>query len=126
MLVHALLASGLDPGWLIGAPPGGELANARWADGEWLVVEADESDRSMLSLDVEIALLTNVELDHHATFASLAELREAFRAFLALAREAIVVWDRAELLSLVPRSAAPDTRSLRRRGPESRSGRVAF
>ena len=41
------------------------------ATGEWLVVEADESDRSMLSLDVEIAVLTNVELDHHATFSSL-------------------------------------------------------
>ena len=40
----------------------------------------------MLSLHVEIAVLTNVELDHHATFASLAELREAFRRFLATRR----------------------------------------
>jgi UDP-N-acetylmuramate--alanine ligase len=66
---------------------------------EWLVVEADESDRSMLSLNVEIAVLTNVELDHHATFSSLAELREAFREFLAGAPQA-VVWDRAELRAL--------------------------
>lgn len=102
MLAHALRAAGLDPGWLVGAPIGGGLANAHWSGGEWLVVEADESDRSMLSLSVEIAVLTNVELDHHATFASLAELREAFAAFLARATRAVVVWDRPELLALKP------------------------
>ncbi len=85
MLVHALRAAGMRPGWLVGAPVGGGLANAEWGEGEWLVVEADESDRSMLSLSVEIAVLTNVELDHHATFASLQVLEAAFRSFLALA-----------------------------------------
>ncbi len=100
MIVHALRACGMRPGWLVGAPIGGGLANAEWTAGEWLVVEADESDRSMLSLSVEIALLTNVELDHHATFSSLAQLQDAFRAFLALARTAIVVWDRPELRAL--------------------------
>jgi UDP-N-acetylmuramate--alanine ligase len=68
--------------------------------GQWLVVEADESDRSMLSLNVEIAVLTNVELDHHATFASLVELRDAFREFLGHATRGIVIWDRHELLEL--------------------------
>ena len=99
MLAHALRAAGLAPGWLVGAPIGDGLANAEWGEGEWLVVEADESDRSMLSLDVEIAILTNVELDHHATFASLAQLRDAFREFLSGPREA-VIWDRPELLEL--------------------------
>ena len=99
MIVHALLSAGLQPGWLIGAPIGGGLANANWGEGEWLVIEADESDRSMLSLSVELAVLTNVELDHHASFASLEELREAFRSFLAGAREA-VIWDRPEVLEL--------------------------
>jgi UDP-N-acetylmuramate--alanine ligase len=102
MLAHALRAAGLQPGWLIGAPIGGGLPNAHWSEGEWLVVEADESDRSMLSLDLEIAVLTNVELDHHATFPSLAQLREAFAAFLARASAAVVVWDRPELLALAP------------------------
>jgi UDP-N-acetylmuramate--alanine ligase len=102
MLVHALRAAGVRPGWLVGAPVGGGLANSEWSVGEWLVVEADESDRSMLSLSVEIAVLTNVELDHHATFASLAELQEAFRGFLGLARTAIVVWERPELFALAP------------------------
>ncbi len=105
MIAHALRAAGMRPGWLVGAPIGAGLANAEWGEGEWLVVEADESDRSMLSLSVEIALLTNVELDHHTAFASLAELEEAFRAFLALARTAIVVWDRPQLRALGPVSA---------------------
>ncbi|HSZ13498.1 MAG TPA: UDP-N-acetylmuramate--L-alanine ligase [Solirubrobacteraceae bacterium] len=102
MIAHALRAAGMRPGWLVGAPIGGGLANAEWGEGEWLVVEADESDRSMLSLSVEVALLTNVELDHHATFSSLGQLREAFGEFLALARTAVVAWDRPELLALAP------------------------
>jgi UDP-N-acetylmuramate--alanine ligase len=100
MIVHALRVAGLRPGWLVGAPVGGGLPNAEWGEGEWLVVEADESDRSMLSLRVEIAVLTNVELDHHASYASLAELEAAFRAFLEHAKNAIVVWDRPELVAL--------------------------
>jgi UDP-N-acetylmuramate--alanine ligase len=99
MLVHALRAAGADPGWLVGGGVGAGLGNAHWSEGEWLVVEADESDRSMLSLSVEIAVLTNVELDHHATYGSLEELRDAFRQFLSGARWA-VVWDRPELLRL--------------------------
>jgi UDP-N-acetylmuramate--alanine ligase len=100
MIAHALRAAGMRPGWLVGAPIGDGLPNAEWGEGEWLVVEADESDRSMLSLSVEIAVLTNVELDHHATFASLAELQDAFRAFLAGASSGVVVWDRPQLRAL--------------------------
>jgi UDP-N-acetylmuramate--alanine ligase len=99
MIVHALRGAGMEPGWLIGGSPGDGLENARWGSGDWLVVEADESDRSMLSLSVEIAVLTNVELDHHATFASLSQLRGAFREFLSGPRCA-VIWERPELLEL--------------------------
>jgi UDP-N-acetylmuramate--alanine ligase len=89
--------------------------------GEWLVIEADESDRSMLSLHVDIAVLTNVELDHHATFGSLLELREAFRAFLARARVAIVLWDRPDLLELLP-SGAKGGASTSARGASTSAG----
>lgn len=111
MIVHVLREQGWDPSWLVGSSVGPGLDNSHWAparrtpatapgqDGGWLVVEADESDRSMLRLDVEIAVLTNVELDHHATFASLAELRETFAEFLAGAPQA-VIWDRPELRAL--------------------------
>jgi UDP-N-acetylmuramate--alanine ligase len=108
MLVRILQGAGMEPAWMVGAPVGEGLPNAHWGAGEWLVVEADESDRSMLSLDVEIAVLTNVELDHHAMFHSLAELRAAFRAFLARARAGVVVWDRPELVALA-RAAADES-----------------
>ena len=113
MIVHVLREAGIDPSWLVGSSVGAGLANSHWSAGEWLVVEADESDRSMLSLHVEIAVVTNVELDHHATFASLAELREAFAAFLARASEAIVVWDRPELIELTRRPVRVAAAGLR-------------
>ncbi|MGH2853234.1 MAG: UDP-N-acetylmuramate--L-alanine ligase [Solirubrobacteraceae bacterium] len=117
MLVHILQGAGMEPGWLIGAQVGDGLPNARWGGGEWLVVEADESDRSMLSLDVEVAVLTNVELDHHATFRSLLELHDAFRAFLAGAHTGVVVWDRPELVAL-----AREARACEGHGPELPGG----
>jgi UDP-N-acetylmuramate--alanine ligase len=128
MLVFALRAAGLEPDWLVGGSVGEGEDNARWTRaGEWLVVEADESDRSMLALNVDIAVLTNVELDHHATFGSLAELCEAFRAFLARARTAIVVWDRPELLALVSGETVVGETSVGEAGraPEIATGRAA-
>jgi UDP-N-acetylmuramate--alanine ligase len=53
----------------------------------------------MLSLDVDVAVVTNVELDHHATYGSLGELRDAFRQLLAGAPQA-VLWDRPDVLAL--------------------------
>lgn len=106
MLVHALRGAGADPGWLVGAAVGEGLANGHWSEGEWLVVEADESDRSMLEIQAEIAVVTNVELDHHSTFASLAEVREVFSSFLEAPTWA-VVWDRTELLELRDGPVAP-------------------
>lgn len=102
MIVHVLREQGFDPSWLVGSSVGAGLDNSYWAPTDsngWLVVEADESDRSMLSLHVEIAVLTNVELDHHASFSSLAELRDAFAEFLAGAPQA-VLWDRPDLRAL--------------------------
>lgn len=99
MTVHALRGCGLDPGYLIGGELRSTGSNAGWGAGEWIVVEADESDRSLLKLTPEVAVLTNAELDHHATYGSRAELDETFRQFLARAREA-VIWSRPELLAL--------------------------
>jgi UDP-N-acetylmuramate--alanine ligase len=99
MAAHVLLRCGLEPSYLIGGALTTTGHNADWGAGEWLVVEADESDRSMLALNVDVAVVTNVELDHHATFASLAELRETFRELLARAPRA-VLWDRLDVVSL--------------------------
>jgi UDP-N-acetylmuramate--alanine ligase len=99
MIATALRGAGLDPGYLIGGTLRETGRNGEWGSGEWLVVEADESDRSMLALDVELAVLTSVELDHHDEFGSRLELESVYREFLAGARDA-VIWDRPELVGL--------------------------
>jgi len=88
MCAWALRAIGADPsfflgGELPGAGPDGEPANAGWGEGDWLIAEADESDASFLKLRPEIAVVTNLELDHHSRWSSLTELAEAFAAFSA-------------------------------------------
>ncbi len=103
MVVHALRGCGMDPGYLVGGDVRSTGSNAGWGAGEWVVVEADESDRSLLKLHPDIAVLTNAELDHHATYASRQDVDDTFRAFLDRATEAIVVWDRPELLALADR-----------------------
>ncbi|HEV7806808.1 MAG TPA: UDP-N-acetylmuramate--L-alanine ligase [Solirubrobacteraceae bacterium] len=106
MATHALLAIGWQPSYVIGGELRTTGVNAAWGAGDWLVVEADESDRSFLRLAPEIALVTNIELDHHTTYGSHAELEDAFAEFLrnglrvvvADAAEAEAFLDRAEIV----------------------------
>jgi UDP-N-acetylmuramate--alanine ligase len=91
MLVWALRALGADPAFFVGGEvpglaEGSAAANAGWGEGEWVVAEADESDASFLRLRPEIAVITNIEMDHHARWGSVAELRAAFAEFAAGAR----------------------------------------
>ena len=86
MLVHALRGCGADPAYLVGGAVRSTGTNAAWGEGGSLV-EADESDRSLLRLAPAIAVLTNAELDHHTTYASQRDV-ETFREFLALATRA--------------------------------------
>ena len=81
MAAHVLRETGRDPAFLIGGELRSAGTNAAWGAGEWAVIEGDESDRSFLKLDRPVTVVTNVELDHHSTYASLAELEEAFAAF---------------------------------------------
>jgi UDP-N-acetylmuramate--alanine ligase len=114
MAVHALQGAGLDPSYVLGGELRSTGSNAGWGTGEWIVVEADESDRSLLKLWPQIAVLTNAELDHHSTYGSRLALDETFRTFMARAGERAVVWDRPELRSLCPEGAvAYDVPELR-------------
>ena len=88
LIAYVLRETGRDPAWLIGAPVPQLGSNAGFGDG-YLVVEADESDRTAFALAPEIAVVTNVELDHHSEFASAAELEDAFAAWLAAAPHAV-------------------------------------
>jgi UDP-N-acetylmuramate--alanine ligase len=82
LIAYALRETGRDPAWLIGAPVPQLGSNAGFGGG-YLVVEADESDRTAFALSPEIAVVTNLELDHHTEFASAAELEREFETWLA-------------------------------------------
>ena len=81
MIAFCLRQLGRDPAWLIGADIPQLGGNAGTGDG-WLVVEGDESDRSVAALRPEIAVLLNVDLDHHTTFGSRAEVASFFEDWL--------------------------------------------
>lgn len=82
MIAFVLDGLGLDPAFLIGADVPQLGGNARAGTG-WLVVEGDESDRTVFFLPAEIAVITNIDLDHHTTFASTAELENEFERWAA-------------------------------------------
>jgi UDP-N-acetylmuramate--alanine ligase len=88
MIAYVLREAGRDPAWLIGAPVPQLRSNAGFGTG-LLVVEGDESDRTVFSLPAEIAVVTNVELDHHTEFVSRAQLDAEFERWLGTATHVV-------------------------------------
>ncbi|HXK15238.1 MAG TPA: cyanophycin synthetase [Gaiellaceae bacterium] len=88
MIAFVLRETGRDPAWLIGAPVPQLGSNAGFGGG-YLVVEADESDRTVFSLPADIAVVTNVELDHHSEFSSVAELEDEFARWTKTANHVV-------------------------------------
>jgi UDP-N-acetylmuramate--alanine ligase len=82
MIAFVLDRLGRDPSFLIGGEIPQLGGNARAGSG-WLVVEGDESDRTIEQLRPKIAVVTNVDLDHHSEFASRAEVDQLFEEWLA-------------------------------------------
>lgn len=82
MIAFCLVRLGRDPAWLIGGDVPQLGGNAGLGAG-WLVVEGDESDRTIAVLRPRIGVVTNVDLDHHTTFASRAEVEALFEQWLA-------------------------------------------
>lgn len=68
MLVTALAALDADPSYFVGAVVGSSGSNSAWTDGEHIVVEADEYDRSFWTLFPDVAIITNIEFDHPDLF----------------------------------------------------------
>ena len=82
MVATLLDAGGLDPTVINGGIINAYGTNARMGEGEWMVVEADESDGTFLKLPADVAVVTNIDpehLDHYGTF---DRVREAFRQFV--------------------------------------------
>jgi UDP-N-acetylmuramate--alanine ligase len=83
MLTLVLRAAGLDPSFVIGGDLNEVGTNAGYGTGEWLVVEADESDGTFLQLAPEAAIVTNVEPDHLDHYGGFDGLVAAFETFVA-------------------------------------------
>jgi len=92
MIAFALRETGRDPSWIVGGEVPQLGANAGAGTG-WLVVEGDESDRSVWSLRPRVAVLLNVGLDHHAEFGSEAEVGELFEGWLREVPEVVRGWE---------------------------------
>ena len=91
MIAFVLRELGLDPAWIVGGVVPQLGGNAGTGQG-WLVVEGDESDRSIALLRPEVAVVTNVELDHHVAYASEVELAAFFEDWLSGAPHAVRGW----------------------------------
>ena len=81
MIALVLERAGLDPTAVIGGRLSAFGSNARLGQGEYMVVEADESDRSFLKLSPSIAVMTNIDREHMEAYGSYADLQQAFVDF---------------------------------------------
>jgi UDP-N-acetylmuramate--alanine ligase len=82
MIALVLDRGGLDPTVVVGGRLGVLGSGARLGKGEFLVAEADESDRSFLKLSPTVAVVTNIDREHLDTYRDLADLQEAFLGFV--------------------------------------------
>lgn len=73
---------GLDPTIVLGGRLNALGSNAKLGTGEFMVVEADESDRSFLLLSPTLAVVTNIDLDHMESYAGIDDLKSAFVEFV--------------------------------------------
>lgn len=87
MVVRVLASAGLDPTAAIGGIMTESGSNVRRGKGPWMVVEADEYDRSFHALAPEMAVITSVDADHMEYYGSLKAIEEAFIAFAHLVPE---------------------------------------
>ena len=119
----SLVEADMHPSFLIGGDVNEIGTNAVWDSGEWIVVEADESDGTFLSLTPDVAVVTSVEADHLDHYGSFDALREAFERFVASARlHRVVGGDDPEAVE-IGRSYGADTVGVGRAGqlPDDRS-----
>ena len=109
MLFDILQTAGMDPSIISGAGltgiiKKGKIGNAKVGAGDWLVIEADESDGSIVQYDPEIGLLLNVDKDHQ----EIEELMKIFRTFRSNTRELFIVNHSNELARQLSVNAATD------------------
>ncbi|MDE2047712.1 MAG: UDP-N-acetylmuramate--L-alanine ligase, partial [Betaproteobacteria bacterium] len=137
LVASVLSAAGKDPTYVIGGKLLSAGANARLGSGEFIVVEADESDASFLNLTPVMAVITNIDADHMDTYAqSFERLQQAFVDFtqrLPFYGTAIVCADDANVRAIVPQITKPvvtyglgDEAQVRAVDVAPRSGQMQF
>ncbi|WP_298013423.1 UDP-N-acetylmuramate--L-alanine ligase [uncultured Castellaniella sp.] len=113
LVASVLAAGGLDPTFVIGGRLNAADANARLGQGEYIVVEADESDASFLNLLPVMAIVTNIDLDHMDTYGhDVARLKSAFVEFtqrLPFYGSAVLCLDDSNVREIIPFVSRPIT-----------------
>jgi UDP-N-acetylmuramate--alanine ligase len=106
MIATILDRAGFDPTIVVGGRLNTIGSNARLGKGDYIVLEADESDRSFLLLSPAIAVVTNIEADHLDHYRDLEDIQEAFLSFInkvPFYGAAVLCLDEAAVQSLIPR-----------------------
>ena len=106
MIALVLERAGLDPTAVIGGKLSAFGSNARLGRGEYMVAEADESDRSFLKLSPAIAVITNIDREHMDAYGSFADLQQAFIDFankVPFYGAVVACADDAELCAVMPK-----------------------
>ncbi len=113
LAASVLAEGGLDPTFVIGGRLNSAGANARLGAGEFIVVEADESDASFLHLQPVLAVVTNIDADHMETYGhSMDKLKQAFVDFvhrLPFYGMAVLCQDDANIRDIIPKITKPIT-----------------
>jgi len=113
LVASVLAGGGLDPTFVIGGRLNSAGANARLGQGEFIVVEADESDASFLNLLPVMAIITNIDVDHMGTYGhDVARLKSAFIEFthrLPFYGSAVLCSDDANVREIIPFISRPVT-----------------
>lgn len=105
LISHILMEAHLDPTIIIGGHLKNISTNARFGTGDFLVAEADESDRSLIHLQATLAVVTNIDLEHLDVYHDINDIKQTFLQFLnalPFYGKAFVCNDDAHVRSLIP------------------------
>ncbi len=106
MIAIILQQAGMDPTVVVGGRLNALDSNAKLGAGDFMVVEADESDRSFLLLSPTVAIVTNIDEDHMESYSGLEDLKEAFISFVnkvPFYGAVILCLDESHIQSIIPR-----------------------
>jgi UDP-N-acetylmuramate--alanine ligase len=110
MIATIVQSSGLDPTIIIGGRVDALGGNAKYGQGDFLVAEADESDKSFLHLPSTIAIVTNIDNDHLNNYGTIQNIKDAFVDFInriPFYGQGILCIDDENVKSILPRLKKP-------------------